>query len=276
MAYKTILVCLNELKRLPQLIAAARQLGSNFDAHVTGLFVIPGVEVYPNPDLVSPVPFDDTNRRKYQEKRATVRKEFESGMKKDGISFDFHEVDATAPQIGPDVAREARAADLIVVSATDRDAWTGVEPDFVERLVIAAGTPTLILPFKGDGALKIDEIILGWDDSREASRTAFDAVPLMKLSKCVHIVTVDAALNGTVPGASIAEALDRHGIKSKTVNVSSDGLGIGQALIRASRDYGASMIVMGAYGHGRFTEFIFGGATRDIIRSIDRPIFMSH
>lgn len=276
MAYKTILVCLNELKRLPQLIAAARQLGSTFDAHITGLYVIPGVEVYPNPDMVSPMPFDDSNRRKYQEKLAKVKADFEAGMKKDGLSFDFHEVDATAPQIGPDVAKEARAVDLIIVSATDRDNWTGVESDFVERLVIAAGTPTLILPFKGEGTLKIDEMVLGWDDSREASRTAFDAVPLMKLAKCVHIVSVDAPLRGMVPGAAIAEALDRHGIKTKTVNVSSDGAGVGETLIRAATDFGASIIVMGAYGHSRFTEFIFGGATRDIIRNLDRPIFMSH
>ena len=276
MAYKTILVCLNELTRIPQLLTAARQLGTIFEAHITGLYVIPGVEVYPNPDLVSPTPYDDSNRRKYEEKLSNIRAEFEAAMKKDGLSFDFHEVDAVAPQIAAEVAKEARAADLILVSATSRDDWTGVESDFVERLVIAAGTPVLILPFKGDGTLKLDGVVLGWDNGREASRTAFDAVPLLKLTKCVHIVTVDAALKGTVPGASIAEALDRHGIKSKTVNASSDGLGIGETLIRAARDYGASMIVMGAYGHSRFTEFIFGGATRDIVQNLDRPIFMSH
>jgi nucleotide-binding universal stress UspA family protein len=276
MAYKTILVCLNETSRLPQIISAARQLGVKYQAHITGLYVIPGVEVYPAGIDAVGVGYNDVNRRFYQDKLKQVRAEFEAAMKKDGLSFDFHEVDALSSQISREVAQEARAVDLMVVSATSKEDSLGVERDFVETLVIAAGRPVLVLPFKGEALPNMDEVILGWDDSRESSRAAFDALPFLLTSKRVNIVTVDAAPRGMMPGAAIAEALDRHGIKTTTTNVSSDGLGIGETLLRSARDEGAGLIVMGAYGHSRFTEFVFGGATRDIIKRLDRPVLMSH
>ena len=44
MAYKTILVSLNEIARLSGLNAIARRIGSAFSAHVSGLYVIPSVQ----------------------------------------------------------------------------------------------------------------------------------------------------------------------------------------------------------------------------------------
>jgi nucleotide-binding universal stress UspA family protein len=33
---------------------------------------------------------------------------------------------------------------------------------------------------------------------------------------------------------------------------------------------------MGAYGHSRMREFILGGATRDVLKSMTVPVLMSH
>ncbi len=276
MAYKTIMVCLNEIARLPQLIAAARSLGTKFDAHITGLFVIPGVEVYPASAYAAGANFYDGNRHYYQEELPKVRAEFETAMKKDGLSFDFHDVDSVYPSIVNDVLEESHAVDLIVASATNRENVSGTGYDFVERLVMATGRPILLLPFKGDNWPKMEDVVLAWDDSREASRTAFDAVPFLQQAKRTHIVTIDPDSPDMVPGAAIAEALDRHGVKSKTITVTSNGSGIGGALLRTAKEQGAGLIVMGAYGHGRFTEFVFGGATRQMIHNLDRPVLMSH
>jgi nucleotide-binding universal stress UspA family protein len=276
MAYKTILVCLNEIARLPQLMAAARCLGTTFGAHITGLYVIPGIEVTPANAYVAGANFYDGNRTYYQEKLAKVRANFEAEMKKDGLSFDFHEVDSVYPQIAHDVLEEGRSADLIVVSANSRNEVMGIEHDFVERLVIAAGRPVLVLPQNGKAWSKLDDVILAWDDSREASRTAFDSVPLLLTAKRTHVVTVDHNGRGTLPGASIAQALDRHGIKAKTMTLNSNGMNIGEVLLQTAKDQGAGLIVMGAYGHSRFAEFVFGGATRHMVRNLDVPVLMSH
>ena len=38
----------------------------------------------------------------------------------------------------------------------------------------------------------------------------------------------------------------------------------------------AGLIVMGAYGHSRLAEFIFGGATRFVLNRLVCPVLMSH
>lgn len=35
-------------------------------------------------------------------------------------------------------------------------------------------------------------------------------------------------------------------------------------------------MVMGCYGHSRLSEFVFGGATRYILRHMTIPVLMSH
>ncbi len=276
MAYKTILVCLNEINRLPQLTDAARTLGAKFKTHVTGLYVLPSVQVYPIAGYAAAPDLYDGNRTYFTTNEVKVRSAFEQAMKADGLSFDFHVVDSSVPSIGSEVMRQGRAADLIVVSATDRSNKPGVEYDFVERLVISAGRPVLVLPFIGEAKLNCDEILIGWDDGREASRAVFDALPFLQKSKRTRIVSIDTAGTGTLPGAALAEALDRHGVKAELTNVASDGQATGAALLRAASDFGSGLVVIGAYGHSRFTEFIFGGATRHVVHHLDRPVLMSH
>jgi nucleotide-binding universal stress UspA family protein len=137
-----------------------------------------------------------------------------------------------------------------------------------------------VLPFKGETKLSLAEVVLGWEGGREAARAAFDAMPLLKAAKKVRIVRADPqkdpGLRGSVPGADLGETLARHGVKAETVGYPTEGQDAGQALMRCASDTGAGLIVMGAYGHSRLTEFIFGGATRYVLQRHDRPVMMSH
>jgi nucleotide-binding universal stress UspA family protein len=36
------------------------------------------------------------------------------------------------------------------------------------------------------------------------------------------------------------------------------------------------MIVMGGYGHSRLREFVLGGVTRGMLKSMTVPVLMSH
>jgi nucleotide-binding universal stress UspA family protein len=84
------------------------------------------------------------------------------------------------------------------------------------------------------------------------------------------------APRGVEPAAEIAETLAHHGVKTEITHVTSDGMNAGETLLRAAKDHGAGLLVMGAYGHGRFTEFVFGGATRHVFRNLTTPVLMSH
>jgi nucleotide-binding universal stress UspA family protein len=276
MGYKTILVCLNEIGRLPQLIAMARDLGAKFSAHISGLYVIPGIDFAPTSAYTAGANFYDGNQIYFQKNQAKVKATFEQAMKQDGLSFDFHALSSVLPHIGREVVKEGRATDLIVVSSTNRDAFSGVEPDFVEQLLIASGRPILVLPPTGETWPSMEDVIIGWDNSREASRAVFDALPFLEAASRTHLVTIDSSARRTVPGASLAEALDRHGVKAKTKNISSEGMNTGEVLMRCAQDQSAGLIVLGAYGHTRFTEFILGGATRHMVQNLNLPLLMSH
>ena len=276
MAYKTILVCLNETSRVPELIKVARDLGLRFNAHISGLYIIPAVQVYPSDGYAGGTNIFDGTRVFFQDQLLKVKEAFEGGMRVDKLSFEFHVVDSTLPSIANEMINNCRNVDLVVISNTDRDESGEVESDFVETLVLAAGRPVLILPYKGEVKLKTDQIMVGWDDSRESSRAVFDALPFLQEATLTRLVTVDVPAGGALPAASIAETLDRHGVKAEITDVVSDGASVGETLLRAANDHGAELVVLGAYGHSRFSEMIFGGATRHILRNLDRPVLMSH
>lgn len=275
MAYKTILVCLNEINRLEELVNAAVQLGTKFKAHISGLYVIPAIEVY-STDGYSMAAVFDGRRVFFQNHKDKVVQAFRSAMKHEGLSFDTHVVDSNIPNIGTEVLANSREADLVVISNTDRKAPEGIESNFVENFVVAAGRPVLVLPSIGKIDLKIDQVMIGWSQTREASRAVFDALPFLAKAKLTRLVGVDVAPKGQMPAARIAETLDRHGIKAEITNVSSDGMVTGETLLRATEDYGANLLVIGAYGHGRFAEMVFGGVTRYILREMNIPVLMSH
>jgi nucleotide-binding universal stress UspA family protein len=280
MAYKTILVSLNEVSRVPQLIAAATLLGRTFGAHIAGLYVVPAVQVYPSVGFEAAPQVFEGNRTFFKDNAEKVRGTFEAAMRTEGLTFDFHLVDARTPIIADDVIAKGRSSDLIVVSATNPDEVTGVERDFVEQTVMGAGRPVVVLPYKGEGKLSFDEVVLGWDGGREAARAAFDAMPILAAAKKVRVVRADPQkdpnLRGQVPGADLAETLSRHGAKAEAQGFPTDGMDAGQALMRCAEDCGAGLIVMGAYAHSRLTEFIFGGATRFVLTRLNRPVLMSH
>ncbi len=276
MAYKTILLCLNEIDRVPQLIAVARQMGVKFNAHISGLYVIPSVQVIATDGYGAAAAVFDNVQKYFKDKLPKVREAFEYGMNEDKIAFDLRVIDSNQSVIASDVIENCRNADLVVVSAPDREKGEHVEADFVERIVLSAGRPVMILPFKGKTEIKFDDVMLAWNDSRESSRATFDALPFMQRAKRTKIVTVDAAPRGSIQGANIAETLDRDGVKCEVLNVASGGMSTGETLLRAANDHGAGLLVLGAYGHTRLTEWVFGGATRYVLRNLDRPVLMSH
>ena len=280
MSYKTILVSLNEVGRLSELVAAAVTLARETGAHVSGLFVVPAVQVYPSVGFEAAPQVFEGNRSFFKENGARVKQAFEEAMRREGLSFDFHQVDAHTPVIADEVVASGRVADLVIVSTTNPEEITGVERDFVEQTVMALGRPVIVLPYKGKATVSLNEVIIGWNGGREAARATFDALPLLKKAGKVRVVRIDPqkdpSLRGSVAGADLAEALARHGVRAEAQGYPTDGQDEGQALMRCAEDSGAGLIVMGAYGHSRLAEFIFGGATRFVLNRLVCPVLMSH
>lgn len=54
-----------------------------------------------------------------------------------------------------------------------------------------------------------------------------------------------------------------------------EGDNAGDLILSRAEELGADMMVMGAYGQSRITEFVFGSATRTILANPTVPIFLA-
>lgn len=281
MTYKTILVNLNDLERNAALVASAAELARDFDAHLQGVYIIPAIEIYGGIGFTDAPLIFEGNRELFREAEKSVRELFHTAANKAGIRFSIEVIDSASPDITGHVIDRARRSDIVIVNqppAKSGDVVAGRE--FIERILLSTGRPTLLLPRDGRTTLAADLVIVGWNGRREAARAAFDAIPLLKRAKKVEIVWVDPEMEyphpGSGPGAELAASLERHGINAAIKALSTGGREVGEALMTRVADSGAELLVMGAYGHSRLSELILGGATRSVLSEMKCPVLFSH
>lgn len=281
MTYKTISVSLNEVSRVePVLTFAADLAQKDRDAHLIGVYVIPAVQIYPNiSGTVVPMVIEEY-REFFQNQAERVHELFEDITRRMGLRSEWRSVNSASPLISDSIIEHGRESDLIIVSEVGSATEIGIESDFVERVVMASGRPVLVIPKSGVVSPLQGDALIGWNGSREAARAAFDAVPLLKRMDKVTVIWIDPQkvfeTPGAVPGAELAVALARHGINAVAEGFPTAGLPEGEALSMRAQDLGASLLVMGAYGHTRLREYVFGGATRFMLKKILIPTLMSH
>ena len=115
---------------------------------------------------------------------------------------------------------------------------------------------------------------------RTAARAAFDALPFLRNSRQVNVVWIDAEDSAgqrvDLGGSEIATSLARHNVTAEIISSAQKTGGIGPSLKEQVANSGADLIVMGGYGHSRFSEYIFGGATRHMLAQMPVPILISH
>ena len=83
------------------------------------------------------------------------------------------------------------------------------------------------------------------------------------------------APSGEKPGADLARYLARYGVHVNLRTISSKGGDVGMALLDITKELSTDLLVLGAYSHARFTEAIFGGVTRRVLREAEMPALMS-
>ena len=77
-------------------------------------------------------------------------------------------------------------------------------------------------------------------------------------------------------GAQIAEHLARHKLRIDLKPIVAPNTDVASVILSYAADSSADLIVMGGYGHSRLREFVLGGMTFDIMKSMTAPVLMSH
>ena len=143
---------------------------------------------------------------------------------------------------------------------------------------IGAAYPRSARGSAGPRPFELGTVAVAWDFSRAAARAVSDAMPLLEKAKKVRIVTVtnEKKLDSKHSSEALAKNLARHGIDVVLDKVDADGRRIGEVLEAYTVSHQVDVLVMGAYGHARWREFILGGATKSLLSKPPLPILFSH
>jgi nucleotide-binding universal stress UspA family protein len=171
------------------------------------------------------------------------------------------------------VREYGRAADLLVIGRPADD--QGVSIDTIEAALVGSGRPVLIAPAAPMVSLP-ETIVIAWKAAPEAARAVTAAMPLLSKAKQIQIVTVaeEQGLSDE-EGARLMTSLAWHGFNTSTRHLQPDRLGAADTLLAAAAEEGA-LLVMGAYGHSRLREWVFGGFTEHVLRGATVPVLMMH
>jgi nucleotide-binding universal stress UspA family protein len=277
--YKTILMHCNDKRRINTLLAPALRLAETFEAHLTALSVVPPVVVTGTP--AGPPMVIDAHCERYRAENPAMRAAFEEASRGRAFVAEWREVDAGEAPVLDVVLQYGRSADLIVASQTDSEWAESDSLDIAEDLAVEAGRPVLIVPnspAQHDHMGK--KVLVAWNARREAARVVFDALPLLQKAEQVKVIWVNPQSEQEVaqdlPAADICATLARHGVKCDGTEERKPRKNVGETLLACAGEFGADLVVMGCYGHNRWRELIFGGASRHVLSHATLPVLMSH
>jgi nucleotide-binding universal stress UspA family protein len=167
----------------------------------------------------------------------------------------------------------ARHNDLVVMGRARRP--NGLPPDIIENLVLESGRP-ILLAAAAPARKLAGTVMVCWRDTPDAARAVVAATPFLERAQRVVLVAVDEG-GSTGPDVEAAAAQLRwNEVATDAQVIAAKGRPAADVLREAARVCGADLVVMGAYGHSRMRELIFGGCTRAVLASADQPVLLFH
>ena len=274
MDFKTILAFVDGGEHTADTLKVATGLAQKSNGHLIGLHVRPRFQ--PPAFTDGSYALDALYKTHEEAVRADEQRAASAFKMANGTGFttEWRVIDGFAED---ELAHAARYADLVVVGQPDPDRASSAPTDLAEQVALSTERPVLVVPHIGASRAPGKTVLLAWNGSREASRAATAALPLLEEADEVVVLTVDGKNNGHDAHAEdAAEWLKRHGVKAKVEHDRATDSDIGSVILSRAADHGADLIVMGVYGHSRVRELVLGGVSRTMLRSMTAPLLIAH
>jgi nucleotide-binding universal stress UspA family protein len=273
---KSILVHVDASDASRRRLQLAATLGRIHGADVTATYAVaslgaeyPYIYVVGSPEAVALVrDLEDANL-------VAAKKAFE------GVAEGNERLRWTAPTTEPirTLVRQARYADLLILGQHDPSdpPQACLPPGFVESVLDDSGRPALVVPYIGIPESFGKIALVAWKNTRESARALSASLPFLRRSERVHVVSWNEVGDeeGETP-LDVERYLGLHGIGIRMHRHEAAPESIGEALLSLAADTSADLLVMGCYGHSRAREWVLGGATRSILKSMTVPVLMAH
>ena len=277
MTPKDIVVFLEDVEGRTERLSFAAALAGKWGAHLIATFVANRIDLALCNGFARGAGLSSMLQKHHaavKEAAGQTRQLFEDLAHRCGVSSEWRFSEREA---GAALMLHARHAGLAIVGPPARPTEARRTLSLSEDVIFTSGRPTLLLPIGWPSDRIGRRIVVGWNGSREATVAITSAMPFLRGAESVHLVVVPEprvrGLLGADPGADISRHLARHDVP--VVLEQCEGHDAGSVLLERARTLEADMLVMGAYGRSKVSEFIFGGATRAILANADLPILLS-
>jgi len=202
---------------------------------------------------------------------------FATASARAGVSAEPLTPGASLAGAGEQFGRIARYFDLSVVTQAEPEN-SAIEEKIIEAALFDSGRPVIVVPYIQKAPLKLDHVMVCWDGSRAASRAIADAMPFLERARRVEVVIVtnERGKQDEIDGADMGQHLARHGLTVEVERIVASDVDVADMLLSHAADAETDFIVMCGYGHSRMREFVLGGVTRSILRTMTAAVLMSH
>ena len=272
MAYRDILVHLRA-SGSTEAATLAVNIAKRFGGHLTGLYALPDVAMFKLMLGQSSSHVREVERADYA-RAGEAERAFRALAAQAGIDVEWQVGEGDVAEL---LCIAARLKDLVVVGQTEPgDPGRGV----AETVVVTADRPTIVVPSAGRFETVGRRILIGWNGSREAALAVKAAEPLFADAEQVTVLmgksreTFNALTR--VPPVDVEAYLKRRGVTPELRPFDVSDLESGAALLDMARQTEADLLVMGAFGRSWLREWVLGGATRHVFRSMPIPVLMAH
>ena len=274
---KDIVVNLSVGEKPGPACAYAVSLAAAFDAHLAGIAFLYDPIVPISGAGYIPADVIDAQERENEQATRSALNQFNTACARAGVSAESLTLTASYGGVGEQFGRIARRFDVAIVGQAEPET-SAVEEIIAESALFESGRPVIVVPYIQKAPFKLDNVMVCWDGSRSAARAIADAMPLLAKSGGVEVVIVtnERGKQDEIEGADIGAHLARHGLNVEIKRTALGDIDVADVLLSHAADSGSDLIVMGGYGHSRLREFVLGGVTRSILRSMTAPVLMAH
>lgn len=171
------------------------------------------------------------------------------------------------------IKHHGRLADLIAVAQPDVDRNLGANT--LKSALFHTGRPVLMCPpAKTPPKTLGDKITIAWNGSTEAARAVALTSRIIERASEVTVLSAGTEIHGAT-SSDLEEYLGHRGITAKVDRFQAKKK-IGEELLARTKDCGADLMIMGAYGDSHERETVFGGNTQVIVDNAEIPVILVH
>ncbi|SEA59669.1 Nucleotide-binding universal stress protein, UspA family [Desulfuromusa kysingii] len=269
MNLKDILVHIDERPTCTSRLETAIALATQQKSQLTGIYVIP------HPHFVA----HQHNRQEFAEQ---AKQNFKTATEAAGVASDWICIDSQKSGLNVPTALNIHAhyRDLLVISQTDEEAPDRAIPNNLpEKTILGSGRPVLVVPYVGQFKHEFKRILMAWRGGPESSRALHDAMPILKASRQIKVLTVQGREGDEAyqsHEADICKHMARYQLPLVCEKRLSGPLSVGDMLLNSCTDFSADLLVMGATEQSRRGYTTLGETGRHILKCMTAPVLMSH